>query len=152
MSRDYTAPPPKLRDVLTGEQACRDAGGLFFNDPDAPKETEAGRIAAAKELCLGDSDARPACPVLEECRHYALHRETSGGVWGGMSYKQIKAMRRELGITADPPIRMDVVFESDSKEAVWKRAERARKREVVDVDLPEIDDVRERGDEGWCAA
>ena len=96
-----------------------------------------------------------------------------------MSYKQIKAMRRELGITAEPPMRMDSLFAATPEERVksearrWqdrrdpeKELERNREyrarvaarrradREVVDVELPEpvVEQEKERGDEGWCAA
>ena len=46
------------------------------------------------------SDTRPAkavcagCPVLDECRTYALGRPGLSGIWGGTSERERKALRR----------------------------------------------------------
>ncbi|WP_020578905.1 WhiB family transcriptional regulator [Actinopolymorpha alba] len=150
MSRDYTSEPPQLKDVLTGEQSCQIAPDLFFPDDND--------IEDAKRLCLGD-DRMPACPVMEDCRHYALHHEQHG-MWGGLSGNQLKKTRRDLGIRLTAPVHLGFdVFMSTTPEAVQKRAERQRHRQHQhdvnphDVDEYEVDSAgHTRQDDGWCAA
>lgn len=51
----------------------------FFSDDDAGDE-------AAKAICA-------QCPVLVECRHYALERDERHGVWGGMTEDERDRLR-----------------------------------------------------------
>ena len=119
--RDYTKPPPSLRELHTGRQACRDTG------PDVFYADDAQTTKAAKSVCLGDGD-KPPCPVLEPCRHYALHYEKFG-VWGGLDERELIETRRRLGITKKVPIPHSYLFRSYTRAAAQKRAERARYRE-----------------------
>ncbi|ANS32531.1 WhiB family transcriptional regulator [Rhodococcus opacus] len=50
---------------------------LFFASDNEHLGDRARRIAAAKEICSN-------CPVLLECRDFALHHEPNG-IWGGLS-------------------------------------------------------------------
>lgn len=59
-------------------------------DPDAfhPEQADAvTSVAAAKAVCV-------VCPVLAECRSYALEHGERYGVWGGLSERERAALRR----------------------------------------------------------
>ncbi|MYX88416.1 MULTISPECIES: WhiB family transcriptional regulator [unclassified Streptomyces] len=64
--------------------ACKtpDAEAIFF--PVSPNDAT---ISAAKEICYG-------CPVIENCKRFALENRETHGVWGGMSEKELQAARR----------------------------------------------------------
>ena len=57
--------------------------------------TASGAVMArmAKCVCLGKDGEEP-CPVLFECREYALGRSERIGVWGGMSEVERSGVRR----------------------------------------------------------
>lgn len=76
----------------TPQAACKEEDPeLFF-----PKKPDVGEVAvtnakAAKEICA-------TCPVLMECREYALDNPAMQGVWGGMTHPErlrARAERRE---------------------------------------------------------
>jgi WhiB family transcriptional regulator, redox-sensing transcriptional regulator len=50
-------------------------------DPEAFHPDEHGSVAPAKAVCAG-------CPVLAECRAYALKTGQRFGVWGGLSARE----------------------------------------------------------------
>lgn len=56
-----------------------------------------------------DQDVAPAlalcavCPVLLDCRTWALHHETDG-IWGGMTEHERRSQRRRLGIRLRDPV------------------------------------------------
>ncbi|WP_051721621.1 WhiB family transcriptional regulator [Streptomyces albidoflavus] len=68
--------------------ACKtaDAEAIFF-----PVSPNAATIQAAKEICYG-------CPVIEDCKRFALERREPYGVWGGMSEYE----RRVVGTQKEP--------------------------------------------------
>ena len=79
--------------VQTGEllwqerAACRGPlGAVFFPPPTTERKREKlAREARAKEICL-------SCPVLDDCRSYAIAiREPHGG-WGGLSEQERRAL------------------------------------------------------------
>ena len=45
-----------------------------------------------KRICLGGK-IRPPCPVLAECRQFALDKEPGGGLWGGMTEQERDRIR-----------------------------------------------------------
>lgn len=57
-------------------------------DPEAFYPDEHGSVAPAKAVCA-------VCPVLAECRAYALATDQRFGVWGGLSAKQRSVLRRQ---------------------------------------------------------
>lgn len=66
--------------------ACRGADPmLFFPERKGPSHQ---LVAQAKRICRG-------CPLLEECRAYALSMSTAAlyGVWGGLSHDDRIAIR-----------------------------------------------------------
>lgn len=93
--------------------AIRGKWALFFK--------EAGNAAPeAKALCLGATARQavqlglcdpdnpqpiPECPVLAECRAYAVRHAVSYGIWGGMSERERRRERskqRQATIHAEP--------------------------------------------------
>jgi WhiB family transcriptional regulator, redox-sensing transcriptional regulator len=74
------------------------ADGLFFPDGRSDSEWVARQTEAAKAVCA-------ACPVLAECREYALANPslTGSGVWGGLTETErqdLAAARRKAPTTA----------------------------------------------------
>lgn len=67
---------------------CRQTpAGIFF--PGRGEDTEDAKAVCAR------------CPVLAECRKYALAHPALHGVWGGLSVEERRHLRRHL--TAVPP-------------------------------------------------
>lgn len=61
--------------------ACRDSDpDLFFPGPDSDSD-------AAVRICRG-------CPVLAECRDWALSTRVRYGVWGGMTERARRRLLR----------------------------------------------------------
>ena len=57
-------------------------------DPEAWFPEKGGNNRRAKAICAG-------CPVLAECREYALtHPERLDGIWGGLSERDRRIIRR----------------------------------------------------------
>lgn len=54
---------------------------------DLPNDHEL--VLAAKSVCLG-------CPVRDLCGEAAMARRERWGVWGGMTHRELEAMRRRL--------------------------------------------------------
>ncbi len=72
--------------------ACRGEDSAFFFAPsyfEKRREKDA-REAVAKAICL-------RCPVLEECRGYALDVREGHGIWGGLNEMERRALLRERG-------------------------------------------------------
>lgn len=68
--------------------ACRDLDSEWFFHPEGERgSARIRREAKAKAICR-------CCPVLAQCRAYALTAREPYGVWGGLSHAE-----RELIIT-----------------------------------------------------
>ncbi len=69
------------------EAACRGPlGAVFFPPPTTERKREKlAREAKAKQICF-------ACPVLSECREYAISIREPHGVWGGLSEKERRVL------------------------------------------------------------
>ncbi len=69
------------------QAACRGPLGAVFFPPTTTerKREKMAREARAKEICR-------ECPVLNECREYALEIREPHGVWGGMSENERRAL------------------------------------------------------------
>ncbi|MGI9607284.1 MAG: WhiB family transcriptional regulator [Acidimicrobiales bacterium] len=67
--------------------ACRGPlGSVFFPPPVTERKREKlSREARAKEICQG-------CPVLADCREYALSIREPHGVWGGLSEQERRTL------------------------------------------------------------
>lgn len=56
-------------------------------DPELFFPEKGGNPRDAKRVCVG-------CPVIEECREYALKHNERFGVWGGLSERARAKLRR----------------------------------------------------------
>lgn len=67
--------------------ACRGPqGAVFFPPPVTERKREKlAREERAKQICRD-------CPVVDECRAYALAIREPHGVWGGMSEQERRAL------------------------------------------------------------
>lgn len=72
---------PELPRKWMDKAACTKADQAIFFPP------KGASVGPAKMICA-------TCPVLEECRAYALMTNTKHGIWGGMSERE---RRRILG-------------------------------------------------------
>jgi WhiB family redox-sensing transcriptional regulator len=67
------------RDDWQLDAACRETDGSWFFPPERERESaRIKRIAKAKTVCR-------QCPVLADCRAYAVRVGEPFGVWGGLS-------------------------------------------------------------------
>lgn len=55
-------------------------------DPEAFHPDKSGSVEPAKAVCA-------VCPVLAECRAYALEHNEQFGVWGGLSARERRQIR-----------------------------------------------------------
>jgi WhiB family redox-sensing transcriptional regulator len=62
-------------------------------DPDLFFPERGGSTREAKEVCRG-------CVVREECLQYALDNAEKFGIWGGMSERERRVLRRRRNGTA----------------------------------------------------
>ena len=67
--------------------ACRGPlGAVFFPPPTSERKREKlAREMKAKGICL-------TCPVMDECRTYAIDIREPHGVWGGLSERERQAL------------------------------------------------------------
>ena len=64
------------------EAACRDLDTELFFHPEGERgSTRRRRAANAKAICA-------TCPVIEQCRSYALAAQEPYGIWGGMTEEE----------------------------------------------------------------
>jgi len=83
---DTTRPEGPTELAWMEQAACRDEDPeLFF--PISAKGAGLAQVAEAKEVCRG-------CPVREACLRYALDTGQEGGVWGGLTEEERRALRR----------------------------------------------------------
>ena len=61
---------------------------LFYHGEDERKGLRRRKEQLAKEVCAG-------CPVLEQCRSYALEAGEAYGVWGGLTEMERYRITRE---------------------------------------------------------
>ncbi|PSK97427.1 transcription factor WhiB [Murinocardiopsis flavida] len=70
--------------------ACRDEDPeLFF--PIGDSGPALVQIEEAKEVCR-------SCPVVDSCLRWALESGQDGGVWGGMSEDERRALKRRRSV------------------------------------------------------
>jgi WhiB family redox-sensing transcriptional regulator len=62
---------------------------LFF-----PTQTVGNR--AGKRFCLGSDDGHP-CPVIAQCRAFAIANRIEDGIWGATTEKDRRDLRRAEG-------------------------------------------------------
>jgi WhiB family redox-sensing transcriptional regulator len=75
----------EVRDWMTRALCKSEPTSWFF--PAHDKE----EVKRAKCICV-------KCPVMMDCRQFALERFDTGGIWGGMTENERKHERKRLGI------------------------------------------------------
>lgn len=74
---------------MTHHDAWRDQALCAQADPEAFFPDKAGSTAAAKAVCR-------RCPVQRDCLEEALTAPHEHGIWGGLSARQRRPVRRQL--------------------------------------------------------
>lgn len=90
--------PAEDRDVLHGLHDLADEGVLAWQeralcaqtDPEAFFPEKGGSTREAKQVCL-------ACEVRAECLEYALANDERFGIWGGLSERERRKLKRRAG-------------------------------------------------------
>lgn len=59
-------------------------------DPEAFFPEKGGSTREAKRICMG-------CEVRDECLEYALAHDERFGIWGGLSERERRRLKREIG-------------------------------------------------------
>ena len=65
-------------------------------DPEAWFPPKGASTREAKAICRGQG-GRPGCPVRLKCLEYALANDDRFGVWGGMSERERRNLKRRSG-------------------------------------------------------
>ncbi|KKF02930.1 hypothetical protein WN67_06090 [Mycolicibacterium obuense] len=60
-------------------------------DPDAFFPEKGGSTKEAKKICLG-------CPVKQQCLQWALDNDERFGIWGGLSERERRRLKRGIDI------------------------------------------------------
>jgi WhiB family redox-sensing transcriptional regulator len=72
--------------------ACRGMDSAVFFHPDGERNpSRARRTARAKEVCH-------RCPVLDQCRQFALATREPFGVWGGLAEAERRVILERQGV------------------------------------------------------
>jgi len=86
---DYSAPVGT--DLLTSEEADWHERALCAQtDPEAFFPEKGGSTREAKKICTG-------CEVRSECLTYALAHDERFGIWGGLSERERRRLKRSVG-------------------------------------------------------
>lgn len=86
-----STPADLLADLLETQDGADDwqAQGLCAQtDPDAFFPEKGGSARGAKRICSG-------CEVRAECLEYALARDERFGIWGGLSERERRRLKRD---------------------------------------------------------
>jgi WhiB family redox-sensing transcriptional regulator len=73
-----------------GDQGWQDRALCAQTDPEAFFPEKGGSTREAKKVCRG-------CEVRAECLEYALTRDERFGIWGGLSERERRRLKREAG-------------------------------------------------------
>ncbi len=91
--------PVRVQDQEHQEQRVQDPWKQFANclgvDPDLFFPERGASTKEAKRVC-------GACVVREECLEYALANGEKFGIWGGMSERERRRVRRERALARQP--------------------------------------------------
>ncbi len=88
--------PPPLAEVLslfvpesTGPMSWQERALCAQTDPEAFFPEKGGSTREAKRVCTG-------CEVRAECLEYALDNDERFGIWGGLSERERRKLRRRV--------------------------------------------------------
>lgn len=74
-------------DVEEGELSWQDRALCAQTDPEAFFPEKGGSTREAKRVCVG-------CDVRAECLEYALAKDERFGIWGGLSERERRKLKR----------------------------------------------------------
>jgi WhiB family redox-sensing transcriptional regulator len=77
----------------------KDASNCLGVDPDLFFPERGASTREAKEVCRG-------CEVREDCLEYALQNGEKFGIWGGMSERERRRIRRQRALERQTAIRV----------------------------------------------
>ncbi|KAF0846264.1 WhiB family redox-sensing transcriptional regulator [Nocardia caishijiensis] len=89
---------PRLSLVVTGfdemfesiEEQWQERALCAQTDPEAFFPEKGGSTREAKRICLG-------CEVRDQCLEYALAHDERFGIWGGLSERERRRLKRGIG-------------------------------------------------------
>jgi WhiB family redox-sensing transcriptional regulator len=76
-------------DPGSADDQWRDRGLCAQTDPEAFFPEKGGSTREAKRICLG-------CEVKNECLEYALANDERFGIWGGLSERERRRLKRGI--------------------------------------------------------
>jgi WhiB family transcriptional regulator, redox-sensing transcriptional regulator len=79
-----------LGDDETGVLAWQEQALCAQTDPEAFFPEKGGSTREAKRICVG-------CEVKGECLEYALGQDERFGIWGGLSERERRRLKRAAG-------------------------------------------------------
>ena len=77
-------------DDADGLLAWQDQALCAQTDPEAFFPEKGGSTREAKRICVG-------CEVKQECLEYALMQDERFGIWGGLSERERRRLKRKAG-------------------------------------------------------
>jgi WhiB family redox-sensing transcriptional regulator len=77
-------------DAEDGLLAWQDQALCAQTDPEAFFPEKGGSTREAKRICVG-------CEVKQECLEYALMQDERFGIWGGLSERERRRLKRKAG-------------------------------------------------------
>ena len=75
---------------LPEEQSWQERALCAQTDPEAFFPEKGGSTREAKRICVG-------CEVKAECLEYALMQDERFGIWGGLSERERRRLKRQAG-------------------------------------------------------
>ena len=79
--------PRRLLPIVTSDQDWQERALCAQTDPEAFFPEKGGSTREAKRICSG-------CEVRAECLEYALAHDERFGIWGGLSERERRRLRR----------------------------------------------------------
>ncbi len=98
LSHPEVVPAPRLSLIVTGfdemfetiEEQWQERALCAQTDPEAFFPEKGGSTREAKRICMG-------CEVRDECLEYALAHDERFGIWGGLSERERRRLKRGIG-------------------------------------------------------
>lgn len=86
-----------IYEVAGGVVPCQQAPDLYF--PEKSGTQKSGRLdyADLTQAQLAKKNCVEGCPVMMECRAYALFHNETDGIWGGMTANERRIWRKANG-------------------------------------------------------
>ena len=82
-----------------GELGWQERALCAQTDPEAFFPEKGGSTREAKKVCIG-------CDVRGECLEYALANDERFGIWGGLSERERRKLKKRAGLSGPPARRM----------------------------------------------